>query len=312
MARFSKGVKKDISEQARSFVQSHTLLGTPRHGDKSGKIHSIRTSQERSRALVRAVNQIKEQYGIGNLREITESMALSYLKNRVDEVGQKSLDNERLALQMLNQPGFAMHKIRIERVKNNSSSSHVRYVGGRAYTDKQVSLIAQAQNKHNELATLISHAAGLRQHELYTLRPAVERSPSKDRLWSKERFTGREGVSYTVIGKGGLIREVLIPHALAQRLEESRMDTPRIIIDQGISYQNMYHIGAGRAWAASFRSAAERTIGSHKGPHGLRHSYAQERMKELREQGFLYRRALGIVSQELGHFRPEITEVYLR
>ncbi|KAG1682859.1 Valine--tRNA ligase [Nymphon striatum] len=46
--------------------------------------------------------------------------------------------------------------------------------------------------------------------------------------------------------------------------------------------------------------------------HGLRHSYAQERMGELRSQGLTREYALEIVSQELEHFRPDITEIYLR
>ena len=48
------------------------------------------------------------------------------------------------------------------------------------------------------------------------------------------------------------------------------------------------------------------------GAHGVRHSYAQERMSELQKSGMTRDSALEIVSQELGHFRPEITEVYLR
>ncbi|MDF5425801.1 site-specific integrase, partial [Vibrio parahaemolyticus] len=47
------------------------------------------------------------------------------------------------------------------------------------------------------------------------------------------------------------------------------------------------------------------------GAHGLRHSYAQERMSEL-QKNMTYEKALEVVSQEMGHFRPDITEVYLR
>ena len=35
-------------------------------------------------------------------------------------------------------------------------------------------------------------------------------------------------------------------------------------------------------------------------------------MRELQGRGLFYREALEIVSQELGHFRADITEVYLR
>ena len=44
----------------------------------------------------------------------------------------------------------------------------------------------------------------------------------------------------------------------------------------------------------------------------MRHEYAQERMETLQSMGYEYREALEVVSQEMGHFRPDITEVYLR
>ena len=58
--------------------------------------------------------------------------------------------------------------------------------------------------------------------------------------------------------------------------------------------------------------ASTRALGYSTGAHGVRHAYAQERMHELRSQGLDRWRALEVVSQEMGHFRPEITETYLR
>ena len=116
---------------------------------------------------------------------------------------------------------------------------------------------------------------------------------------------------YTVIGKGGLIREVLIPKELSNQLEQLRQQSI-IIKDRNIHYQQHYNIGGGKDWSNSFSAASKRTLGWSHGAHGLRHSFAQQRMSELQQQGFLYQDALGIVSQLLGHFRPDITEVYLR
>ena len=48
-----------------------------------------------------------------------------------------------------------------------------------------------------------------------------------------------------------------------------------------------------------------------KAAHGGRHAYAQERMAEL-QRGLTRWDALETVSQELGHFRPEITGTYLK
>lgn len=82
--------------------------------------------------------------------------------------------------------------------------------------------------------------------------------------------------------------------------------------DRGIHYTRHYDLGAGKAWTNSVSAAASRVLGWSSGAHGLRHSYAQQRMAELQRQGLLREAALTTVSQEMGHFRPDITETYLR
>jgi integrase len=127
-----------------------------------------------------------------------------------------------------------------------------------------------------------------------------------------QRFAGRAGEIYTVKGKGGLIREVLIPTDLAEKLEQHCLTEPRLIADREVKYRQYYGIGGGHYWSNSFSAASKRELGWSHGAHGLRHSYAQTRMDELQQQGLLYQTALEIVSQEMGHFRSNITEVYLR
>ncbi|EJK8729851.1 site-specific integrase [Escherichia coli] len=172
-------------------------------------------------------------------------------------------------------------------------------------------LIASAQTPRNALATRIAYAAGLRAHELHTLAKPEER-PASIRPARDSKWTGREGVLYTVQGKGGLIREVLIPSRLAAELENYRHPDALTVTDRGIHYLSRYNIGAGKAWTNSFSAAATRVLNWSSGAHGLRHSYAQERIRELQQLGLSREDALTTVSQEMGHFRPEITETYLR
>ena len=82
-------------------------------------------------------------------------------------------------------------------------------------------LVALAQRDHNRLATRIAYTAGLRVHELLTLRPLRERAPD-ERPALPSKFLGRSGEAYTVVGKGGLIRKVVIPYELAKQLEVRR------------------------------------------------------------------------------------------
>ena len=117
---------------------------------------------------------------------------------------------------------------------------------------------------------------------------------------------------YIVEGKGGLRREILVDRELAARLETHRLDSPQQVSDRGIFYEQHYDIGGGKSWSQSVSDAADRALGWSNGAHGLRHSYAQERMAELQDAGKIYNEAREIVSQELGHFRADVVETYLR
>lgn len=276
------------------------------------KIKSVGTARNYEQALKSVATALAHEGK--NLKDLTPETAKSYLEVRAEEVGQKTLDMERQAIQamMTHVTKELTPGDKLEVVK----SLHEQILNSRAYTSEQVKMVAERQTEKNSLSTEIAHAAGLRAHELLTLERAENRPPD-ERPSDSEKFTGREGERYTVEGKGGLVREVVIPSHLAERLEDKRLDEPKSVTDRGIHYEQKYAIAGGKAWSNSFSAASERALGWSEGAHGLRHSYAQERMDELRDinrdNGYLEREhALTVVSQEMGHFRPDITEVYLR
>ena len=112
-----------------------------------------------------------------------------------------------------------------------------------------------------------------------------------------------------MIGKGDLVRMVRLPEYLADRLEECRREEPARVTDRGIHYTSRYDVAGGTPWSVSFGSASKRALGWTAGAHDARHAYAQERMDEL-QRTLVRADALEAVSQELGHFRPQITETY--
>ncbi|MCY3732288.1 MAG: hypothetical protein OXF98_13185, partial [Rhodospirillaceae bacterium] len=242
------------------------------------------------------------------LRDLDAGTAVDYLRTRVDDLGQKALDLHRQALQamLVNVTRRLPEGERLTVVRSHRPKRR----GGRAYTPQQVRLVAAAQNARNGLSTLIAHAAGLRAHELFTLARPDEQPPDP-RPARPEKFAGRPGRDYTVVGKGGLVRLVRLPEHLAERLEARRHERPVQVIDRGIRYRARYDVAGGVAWSVSFGSASKRALGWSRGAHGCRYSYAQERMRELRRL-LVRAEALEVVSQELGHFRPEITETYLK
>ena len=287
--------------QSEHAVSQKIALGHGRHDHRDdGKIHSVGTARGYEQALKGFTAYIQE-HRLGDLQNATGDMARQYLADRAAVVAQKTLDIDRQAIQM--------HlEVKLEVVK----SEKVTHLSTRSYTIPQVDRIASAQSERNSLATQIAHNAGLRAHELLTIRPADDRQASTHREWSADRFAGREGQRYTVEGKGGLVREVMLSKELGARLEATRLSEPRQVTDREVNYTQHYDLAGGRAWSQSFSAASRRELGFSNGAHGLRHSYAQERMEELQHSGMGYSDAKGTVAQEVGHFDKETTEAYLR
>lgn len=297
-----------MAKKARSIkVQATRLVIT---STKIGQTHgSIRSANHRIEGLTRIGNWCKEVYQIKKLDQITAKMAQEYLYERAEVVTQSTLDQERQSLvTLVNRDKSKLHNEEIPRIK----SSVERILTSRRYTDYQIEKIISSQSEKNGRTTRIVHAAGLRAHEMYTLRRIDERSPS-DRAWNPNLFKGKDDWSrYTVVGKGGLIREIRLPKHLADELEQQRLDTPKSVTDRGVHYHSYYDINGGQNWSSSFSKASMRALGWSNGAHGLRHTYVQNRVAELQSLGYSIDDAKLITSQEIGHHRPGIINIYLR
>ena len=290
-------------------------------GDRIKSVSTVRNYESR----LKQITVYLQEQCLGSLRDMTPASALDYLRERAAVVGQKTLDMERQALQSMMQhvthrldTGKTLEVIRSTAPKSKTGKPGQPTLGrrlaeeSRLYTRAQVALIVARQSPHNALATEIAQAAGLRAHELLTLRRIHHQAPD-ERPAHALKFVGirDETIGYTVSGKGGLTREVRIPIPLAKRLEATRLAEPIRTTDRGVHYQQHYGLGGGQPWSKSFGAASKAALGWSKGGHGLRHCYAQERFSTV--QCYLPREeAKRVVSQELGHFRPEITETYLR
>ena len=306
MPRFSKTRLAKKNPEVLARKQAEKIIA--RIQGRDNVIKSIGTSRGYKQGLKNVAKYVNQQFNI-SLRELNYNQAIQYLEVRSEEVGQKTIDQERQAIQAMMQ--HVTHQLDKSERLPVIKSERQQVLKGRAYSNKQVSIIAAAQTDKNALATQIAYSAGLRAHEIYTLKPAHERV-ADSRPANQSKFFGREGVKYTVQGKGGLVREVMIPVHLSEKLELRRLSEPAKIVDRHIIHYCHYNISGGVNWSSSFSSASNRTLYRSTGAHGLRHSYAQERMKELQKSGLQRHIALETVSQELGHFRPEITLVYLR
>jgi integrase len=293
MAKFASPIKQAVSIMKQ-------IQGTD--------IKSIGTVRNYQSALTRVAEYLQNNR-IGSLRALDKIAAETYLQNRSSQVGQSQLNMERQAMQKMML--VVTNKLDVNEKLKVVKSEKISILRGRSYTLLQVEMICNAQREKNSLSTKIVLDSGIRSHELYTLLPANVRK-ADIRPSSIAKFDGREGIKYTVVGKGGLVREVMMSYSLSLQLETKRLSYPRVVDDRGIKYQQHYDINAGARWSNSFSHASKKILGHSNGGHGLRHTYAQNRMDELTKLGYSRQQALEIVSQELGHFRPEITEIYLR
>jgi integrase len=283
---------------------------------RSNVIASNRTRDNYKERLFQIAKNMPTFQISGDIYDLTKETAEQYLDIRGEEIGQETLNIERLALQCFMRVEGVIGEKEILRV---TKSTYPQTLVSRAYTKHQVAIISNAQSAKHGLSTELAYRAGLRAHELFTLRPVIDK-PADIRPQIESKWIGREGDLYTVNGKGGLIREVMIPRDLVNRLEATKRDFPERITDRKIHYIQHYDIGGGKNWSSSFSRVAKRVLGWSEGAHGVRHSYAQERMEEIQyklvENGGnidnVRDLALETVSQEMGHFRPSITETYLR
>lgn len=304
----------DASTSDKQAIRAARRLdhtGEPRHrtSKDDGYVRS-RGNVRNHRDVFRVVSRwCQEQDDIKRFNAITPEQAERFLCEKAVDVSDKTLAGYAVALEHHLRHNCSQGEVKLQRPQSEIPS----LLQARAYTPEAVSFLRSLQSLRAALSTQLCTQAGLRAHELLTLRPLDARAPSERRAWRDDRFTGREHwARYTVKGKGGLVREVRIHPDTAIALEERRYDTPRAVMDREIQYRSHYDVMGGKSFSNMFSRMSLEQLGHSRGAHGLRHSYAQTRLDELLKHGIRYDDAKAIVSQELGHFRPSITDIYLR
>lgn len=263
-------------------------------------LRSIRSQRIFINCLV-AFARTLEVNRAGNLKQFQAGAIEKHLFARSKRVGEAQLKADYWALELWTGrklPKFA--SIRPQRLKP------------RAYTAQQIAIIASHQTPRHAFSTWLAASCGLRSMELITIAP-LHLQPRDPRPTPPYLHAYKPtGVLYSVSGKGGLVRTVLVPLALVDELEATRRVTPVRIRHEGSDLTSYYDIPAGKRWAASFTQACRRAFHKTAGGHGLRHTFTQDRIAVLLGQKVSERDARKAVSVEIGHFRPDVIDIYLR
>lgn len=233
--------------------------------------------------------------------KITNQVCEEFLNCKATSCTQKPVDGYRQALDMI-------FNLKIDYVCSRVPT----ILTPRAYSQSQILFLIENSNLDLSFSIDLASACGLRAVELDTI-ARLEDFSENMRDWLPERFFGFDaGSEFVVIGKGGLRRKILIPFSLATRLESLRLKKTEVKTQRGIHYTKYYSIIGGHTFSQRFSRLSTLNFGWSTGAHGLRHSYAQQRIVLLMKNGFSYEYSLKIVSQELGHFSTTNTLTYLR
>lgn len=291
---------RSAKTQAAHAVKQKSAIGSPRHGNRDdGRIHSSGTARTYTEALACYTTWLQQER-LGSLHSSGRNEALQYLSLRSTEVSQAQLDKDRQAIQAVLGEQLPRLKSDVESIRSS-----------RLYTPEQLALVSNYQTPRNALATALVEATGIRAHELLTIRPVAEQPRSNHRQWRSDLHAGREGNLYSVVGKGGLKREILINFRLAELLESTRHATPQTVVDRSVRYTSHYDIGGGQAWSQSFAAASKRALEWSAGGHAIRATWACNHVASLQASGYSLEEAKAVCSQNLGHFSPATVDYYL-
>ena len=300
MAKLKGRKKEKLEKQATQFYNHYyNALGKSK-SEEPNKLRSIMTYHRH----IEVTATIMDKLGIKRIKQITADIANKYIESQKNVIASRSLENQRTLLQRIVDIYDPGNKVIIQ------GDLKPREWVNRSYTYEQVTTLMRHQNDRNRLSTAIAYSAGLRAQELLTIRRLDEASASTNRTWRSDRFQGIDGVRYIVKGKGGLYREVCIPKKLSDLLETKRLTEPKVVIDRKCPITTYYDIAGGKKFTDAFSQLSKSVFGWSHGAHGLRYAYAQERMNHT-VTNEPYSEKKEIVSQELGHFRKDITSHYL-
>lgn len=299
-----------MREQAAKYIDARANRGKSK---ASGAIlRSDRTVQRYQGDLGRAAETIQKIHGINRLKDITQQQAQAYIDERLREnIRVRTVQGYAKALELL-------PLVKQLKVPSRSTDKQDKPRRSRAYTRPQIQAIQQyIILPEARLAIQILYESGCRTKDLASIRLATER-PVKNARLSKlhdDRFLGREDwIKVTFIGKGGHEYTSTISLETAKELAKIRLPKPRDFRERkqaNVVTQQYYDLPAGIKLSKLWTEGCIRVLFSSKGLHGIRHSFAQERLREMLYAGMTWDKAMECVSQQMGHYRSSEVSTYL-
>ena len=200
------------------------------------------------------------------------------------------VSNPKYALPTNSELGVELERRRFGGVDRTWSTEEFNHMLGRALAAERWDYI---------LALYLARYAGLRIHECFRIDTAAAKQALREN-------------AVTVKGKGGKIRTVPINEQIAIALRRQLTHTQRghklLVPDDMPTDQAIHRL---QLFIVAHRSSIQVKSDPPLTFHGLRHTFAAEKYKELMDKGTGALDAHFTVSRLLGHERADVTNVYL-
>lgn len=272
---------------------------------------------------------VSEKFKVQNIKNIQDKHLVAFIEHRKEQgISPKTIKNDISAVRYLHdQLPFAGMKAKSANLSTNAELKEKYGVnidqtpmvlGNRGWAKNEFDnaiTIAHQQGKP-EYAQVITlcHSMGLRITEAM----AISRAQAEAALRSGIYKVGKEA-------KGGRVREVPLSEAGRKVFVDTLKGTTRgerLFINVAAGEKTHLAVRKAETWLKVNREKFATPEGKDtrywyngKVPeltfHGLRYSYVQSRMEELQSQGYSRDAAASIVSQEVGHNRIDVVNVYM-
>lgn len=291
----SKGLEREVIKAA---LAAENLPATSQNIAARSIIHSPNSAKQYASTWAQCGEYAKENFGVKSLEKLTGEHVAAFLDFK-HECGQAkdSLDSQAAhlgklaaALEKWNGGNYDSIRQGIESMRPTIAEAPEKALADRAYADPR-GLVNSLPAGDLRLAGRILYESGVRISE------GTKIDASQLRGLGNDKHTGKEIGRFAYDGKGGKA-------GLGTMTVQTYKELEMAIAANG----GRFEVGQ-----ADFRCALKTVAGNEydgRSAHGLRYSHAQERLKELQAVGMSRDQAKAIVSKEMNHERPEITELY--
>ena len=230
-------------------------------------------------------DQLKRSNSINHIRKVSSAvLKMSYALNKYAD--------ENKTGKKYNWDSKVSNIRNVAKVKVKHQEMHKGIEGRGFYDPKEI--VNNIRNDRIDLVLVakIQYEGGVRISEATHIK--------RDQLKGigKDPFGGCEVGVVNIKGKGGKEREIYLSINTYSELDK-------------MTKNGVFHV-AKTTYTDAVKDSALVTGQRYTGTHDFRHSWVQRRFKSILDMGYGTNQALSATSEDIGHVRPDITEIYLK